>query len=542
MRKRLLYLFIFGWNVLSGQDFTSSNLPILVVDTQGEVIPDEPKIDVLLGVIYNGPGNINYLDDPFNEYDGWAGIERRGSTSQDIFPKTGYSLETREEDGENNNVSLLGLPDENDWVLHGPYSDKTLIRNVLAYELAGRIMDWAPRTRFCELVINGEYQGLFVLLEKIKRDNDRVDIAKLKEADISGDQLTGGYIIKLDKTTGATADGWQSLYKPIPGQDQVISFLYHEPEPDEIQPAQKYYIQYFMDAFEGNLLSDDFDDPVDGYSKYIDPASFVDFLIINEVSRNVDGYRLSTFFYKDRDSTDSRLKMGPVWDFNIAFGNAYYCGGESTEGFAFNFNEVCSGDFWLIPFWWDRLLEDSAFACSINNRWTDLRQDLFSTSSILEMVDSLVNTVGEAADRNFEKWPILGEEVWPNYFVGSTYQEEIDFLKSWLEQRLDFLDSGFESLCNATTLSPIPGAVPVRVAPNLTGGETVGFHFTLSRAAEIRFRIFDVSGKLIVDETTSFPDSGQKSLYWEPLVPAGTYLYQLDRNGEPLHAGKVVRY
>ncbi|MBR9922130.1 MAG: T9SS type A sorting domain-containing protein [Bacteroidetes bacterium] len=522
------------------QDFESSNLPILVVDTQGEEIPDEPKIDVLFGIIYNGPGVINHLDDPFNEYDGWAGIEKRGSTSQTIFPKVGYGLETRFADGSNNNVSLLGMPEENDWVLHGPYSDKTLIRNVLAYEMAGKIMAWAPRTRFCELVINGEYMGLYVLLERVKRDNDRIDIATLNPDDISGDQLTGGYVIKLDKETGSVSDGWPSLYKPIPGQDQTIFFQYHEPQADEIQPAQQGYIQQFMDAFEQNLQSADFADPEEGYAQFIDDSTFIDYLIINEIARNVDGYRLSTFLYKDRDSTDSRLKMGPVWDFNIAFGNANYCLGESTTGFAFDFNDVCSGDFWLIPFWWDRLMEDPDFNCQLYARWNDLRSGMFSDTEILELVDSLTTVIGDAAGRNFERWPVLGEAIWPNYYVGQTYENEIVYLRNWLVNRMAFLDDAFGTLCTST-LTPLPNPPAVRVAPNPTSDETVAFYFNINTSTQMYLRIYDISGRLVHDQLQTFDTPGNKIMEWDPKVPAGTYFYQIYRNGDPFYSGRLIR-
>jgi hypothetical protein len=150
------------------EPFTSSNLPVLVIDTQGEEIPDEPKIDGQLGIIDNGAGQLNALGDPFNGYNGQIGIELRGSSSL-FFDKKGYSVETRLSNGDNNNVPLLGMPQENDWILHGPYSDKSLMRNVLSFHIGRSMGQYAPRTRWCELVINGEYQGVYVLMEKIKR-------------------------------------------------------------------------------------------------------------------------------------------------------------------------------------------------------------------------------------------------------------------------------------------------------------------------------------------------------------------------------------
>ena len=171
--------------------FTSSNLPIFVINTNGQTIVNEPKIIVDLGIIYNGEGVRNNITDPFNHYNGKIGIEIRGASSQQ-YPKKQYGFETWDSSGEEIDVSLLGLPEESDWILYAPYADKSLMRNVLAYSLSNKIGRYASRSRFCELILNGEYMGVFVLFEKIKRDKHRVDISKLTEADTTGDALTGG--------------------------------------------------------------------------------------------------------------------------------------------------------------------------------------------------------------------------------------------------------------------------------------------------------------------------------------------------------------
>lgn len=172
----------------------TSNLPIVIINTQGLTIPDEPKMTAKMKIIYNGEGVINSISDSLYHYDGWIGIERRGSSTQQ-FQKKSYSLETRLESGENNNVELLGLPRENDWILYAPFSDKTLMRNALIFTLSNETGWYAPRTRFCEVILNDEYMGVYVFMEKIKRDRNRVDIAKLNPDDTEGDQLTGGYIM-----------------------------------------------------------------------------------------------------------------------------------------------------------------------------------------------------------------------------------------------------------------------------------------------------------------------------------------------------------
>lgn len=279
-------------------NFTDSNLPILVINTMGQEIPDDPKITAQMGIIHKGPGQRNYLTDPFNEYNGKIGIEIRGSSSQS-FPKKGYGLETWDAEGEDLDVSLLGMPKESDWVLHGPYSDKSLIRNALTYILAGRMMEYAPRVKMVELVINGEYMGVYLFTEKIKRDANRVNINKLDPDENQGDDLTGGYILKLDKTTGDNPMFplyFSSQYRAETPNFQEIKFLYEVPDPEDITQQQRDYVQESVDRFENALHGEDYLDPETGYKNHIDVQTFIDFLLVNEVSKNVDGYRLSTFF------------------------------------------------------------------------------------------------------------------------------------------------------------------------------------------------------------------------------------------------------
>ena len=149
------------------QAVASSNLPLIHITTS-LIIPDEPKVTALMKIIYNGPGKVNSLSDPATDYDGFIGIERRGSTSQDLSNKKPYGVELRDAQGNNLDTALLGMPREHDWILLAPYSDKTMMRDALAYILAGKMMDYAPRVRFCELYINNTYQGVYILTEKIK--------------------------------------------------------------------------------------------------------------------------------------------------------------------------------------------------------------------------------------------------------------------------------------------------------------------------------------------------------------------------------------
>ena len=178
---------------LSAQTFTSSNLPIVVINTNGQTILDDPKIMADMGIVYNGPGVRNNVTDAFNHYNGKIGIEIRGQSSQS-FPMKSYGFELWDNAGSSKSQSILGMPSESDWVLYAPYTDKTLMRNFLAYTMSREMGHWAANSRYVEVMLNNQYVGIYVLMEKVKRNNNRVSISKLNTTDISGDAVTGGYI------------------------------------------------------------------------------------------------------------------------------------------------------------------------------------------------------------------------------------------------------------------------------------------------------------------------------------------------------------
>lgn len=425
-------------------NFTSSNLPIFIIDTDGQPIPSDGKIDADLGVIYNGEGVRNFLTDPYNHYNGKIGIEIRGSTSQ-MFPKKSYAIETRDSLGNNLDFPLLNFPSESDWVLYAPYSDKSLIRDVIAYKLSNLMGHYSSRFKFCEVVLNDDYVGVYVLLEKIKRDKNRVDIKKLEPADSTGDALTGGYIVKIDKFDGENNDGWISPFPPFEGAWQRIPYQFHYPKPDSITTIQKFYIQKYISDFEALMYSGNYNQPDSGYYNLIDMKSAIDYTLINELAKNVDSYRLSFFMYKDRNSINDKLFFGPIWDYNIAFGNADYYEGGYSDGWMMNFlnsnMEFLYYDNFQVPFWWKKIFNDTAFQNSVNARWRELQPQILNPNFIDNFVDSLVIHLDESQQRNFERWQILGTYIWPNFFIGQTYQEEIDFLKSWIHERLQWMNN-----------------------------------------------------------------------------------------------------
>ena len=424
----------------TGEILPENRLPRVEINTNGAEIVDEPKINAQMHIKVND----------VNDYEGNIGIEIRGSSSQ-MFPKKQFGFETRDDMNEDLDVSLLGFPEEEDWILYAPYSDKTLFRNVLIYDLSRDMGRYASRVQFVDVYINDSYNGVYVLMEKLKRDVNRIDINKLKDDENSGEDLTGGYILKIDKadgggTTYTSVNSFTSPYAPNDsGGGQQIYFLYDTPDEEDITAEQRTYIQDYMADFENALAGNNFTDPDSGYLAYIETQSFIDFFLLNELANNVDGYRLSTWLVKDKNE---KLQMGPIWDFNLAFGNADYCSGGSNNVWAYKFNERCSGDFWQIPFWWDRLLEDPVFVAQLQSRWQELRSTVFSDTAIDQKIDSYLETLtlSGAIVENFQRWDVIGQYVWPNNFVGNSYNAELDYLRDWLFARLSWLDDAIMNL------------------------------------------------------------------------------------------------
>jgi hypothetical protein len=535
-----LFILLISFVSTAQVNFKSSNLPIVVIDTHGGTIVDEPKIDADMGIINNGTGAVNHVTDSFNDFNGKIGIELRGSSSQS-FPKKQFGIEIRNSAGASIDASLLGLPAKDDWVLFAAYDDKTLMRDALSYYLGRAQGRYASRARYCEVVINGAYQGVYVLLEKIKRDKNRVNISKLTTTDISGDNVTGGYIIKIDKTSGTGGAGWYSAVAPIGRSgNQSIYFQYEYPKETDITTEQKNYIKQYVDAFESALLSDNFRDPAQGYAKYIDVNSFIDFLIMMEVTKNPDGYRLSTFLYKDKDSKGGKLAMGPIWDFNEGFGNVDYCTQGNPEGFAINFNTICNGDYWLIPFWWNRLFKDEAFNKKISDRWTQLRNTTFKTETLLHQVDSISSLLSadSAQQRNFIKWPILGTYVWPNYYVGNSYAQEISWLKNWITQRMNWLDANLRSVSTAVEKqASLPG---ITAYPN-PFSSSITIEYAIEKPQEIQFEILTLAGERLDHFAQTHGEAGNYQWNYSLQAPAGCYILK-SQSGNRVTYTKLLKY
>lgn len=434
---------------LNETGFEDSAIPFVSISTNGNTIVNEPKVIADMNIYIN---QSLVLNTPI-------GIEFRGSTSLRLFEKKSYGVETRDAADEDIELEVLGFPEEEDWIFNGPYSDKTLFRNVLIFQISNQMGRYAPRTRFVELQVNNSYKGVYAFMEKIKRDGDRVDLETLTTADSNPALITGGYILKIDKTSGDTENddwpgdqayseflGFRSDFDPrgnlinVPPygtkQGSETYFLYEYPKNDNITDPQKAYIQQYISDFESALLGDNFSIGQRTYLDYIDRDSFVDFFILNELSANPDAYRLSTFMHKDRGG---KLTMGPIWDFNLAFGND---GRSQTQTWIYRYNEIAPNDLWLVHFWWTRLMEDPEFRSAIKARWNSLKPSLLNSNNISTMIDSHVQLLEEngALERNYDKWNVLGVPLPFNSFVGATYEEEVQYVKTWITDRIDWMD------------------------------------------------------------------------------------------------------
>ena len=398
---------------------SSSTLPIIVLDSLGQAIPDEPKITGLMGIIWNQTGGTNFVTDQFNDYDGKIGIEIRGQSSLN-WPKHQYGIEARNDDDEQIEISMLGLPAESDWVLNGPYSDKSLMRNAISYYTERQMIAYAPRTKFCEVILNGSYNGVYLLIEKLSRSKDRIDVEKLEPYQNTEPEISGGYILKRDKTWG---DPPTAFFDTANGA--TISYVY--PKYWDITSEQRTWILDYLNEFENAILSAPQNEVVDAAEEYVNVDSFVNNYVHVQFTRNIDGFRISSYMYKDRDK---KLFMSPQWDYNLSFGNANYLDGWMTSGWYVSYD----------PFWWREFLEDPNFITLCALRWIELRKNAFTTSNLLALVDSNVELLGDAADRNFTRWNILGTYIWPNWYVANTYEEEITWMKQWIEGRVDWLD------------------------------------------------------------------------------------------------------
>ncbi|MBK9014635.1 MAG: CotH kinase family protein [Saprospiraceae bacterium] len=521
---------LFDWSITFGPNpptpypFFSSTLPILKITTSGQVIPNELKINANLQIIDStgagGPGQTNFVNDTTTGYDGQIAIEQRGNSSG-WMPKKSYNFETQQADGSNLNAALLDMPAENDWALLANYSDKTLMRNFLAQTIFEKMGRYGPRMRHCELVVDGEYRGIYVLGERIKRDSQRVDIAKLDPDENMGEDVTGGYIIKIDWQNGANLGGFSSQFFQINNANNPLYYQFHYPKADEITPAQAGYIESYVDSFERAMKAPFFQDPDLGWRRFASEKSFTDFILLYELSNNVDAYWLSTFLHKDKNG---KLKAGPPWDFDLAFNNADYSDGSSTSGWR---HDWLANNTDLLPFYWQRIWQDTAFAQQAACRWQELREGALHPDSLSAIIAEKEAQLEGPQVENFSLWDIIGVWVWPNVQpLPQSYAEEIERLQGWVAARAAWMDAHLP----AGDCSPVVSAVgeaeggwsEASIAPNpfsssfrVNGPGRFDLRLTNSLGVVV-WQAFDLKNTATIDVETLPP-----GCYWLTAVSDG---------------------
>ncbi len=495
-----------------------SNLPIVVIDTFGGAIPPSGSTLLQLGASVfidtdNVTGRASIIGPA--DYAGRGGIRSRGNSSSG-FPKQQYKFETWDEDNIDLKTTLLGFPTESDWILHAPWSDRTLMRNHFIYNLSRDVGQYASRTKFFELYINqsgdptidaSHYLGVYVLMEKIKRDPKRVDIERVDPFDNNFPEVSGGYLFKKDWDD---REGFNtSIY------DDFLQYV--DPDGSELNQTQKDWVENWFTDFETALSGPGFADPINGYAKYIDCESFIEHHILVELSKNVDGFILSTYLYKDREK---KLVMGPIWDYNGALGGANYFCTYNEEGWHHMFDTVisCPADPDQGAFgadnpngyeWYKRLLFDPLiggsgdleFRLKYADKWFDLREDQLDLTKITTDIDNtaLLLTDNGAPDnpvvRNFATWDTLnGTDLWPDYLdddaLPHSYQDHVDWLKLWLTNRLAWMDGAIitgSTIGNGTAPGYAAAAPPVfkvnTVISNVNKHVNVGDSLTMELPA-----------------------------------------------------------
>lgn len=428
---------------------TTHDLPLLLIDGYGGGKPGRDYVDgaTMLFEPVGGTTSLNATPTLATR----SGYHLRGQSSA-TFPKAPYRLELWDNDDDDADYPVLGMPADSDWVLRGPYPDKALIRDAFMYGLGREIGKKAPRFAFVEFYHNvdsgpvsaADYQGVYLIVETIKNSKNRLDLKKLDEDDTTLPAISGGYIWKFDwmaaeepilPCTGPAATCWNYL--------ELV-----DPDPN---PQQRAWITQHIQAFHDNLHSANFADPQTGYRSYIDVRSFIDQMILNELSREMDSYVRSTHFYKDRDG---KIFSGPLWDFDLSFGVGGYFNNNQTSGWQYQQTRQPNTTDWFTM-----LLRDPAFVNELKARWQELRRGPLSNASLQSRIDTLAAPLGNAAQRNFQRWPILttrnvGPFITP---TAATWQGQVQQMRDWMIQRATWLDS---TAAWGGPVNPVPTTPP----------------------------------------------------------------------------------
>jgi hypothetical protein len=396
---------------LTVQNTNSTGLPVMKINTNNQGITStDIWVEAALYSIFDADG-VAVLN-------GETAIKGRGNSTWGM-PKKPYSLKL------SNKTSLLGMSEHKRWALLANYSDKTLLRTEVAFKM-GEILDnlaWTPRSVQVDLYLNDEYQGVYQLTEVIKIDENRVDIEEIKKS-----KPDKGYILEIDARRG-------ELFNFTTTRGVVFCCSDPDDELDKIINGTSITlfekIQADVQHAEDVLYSANFADPTEGYQKYLDIDSFIDWYLVSEIAKNTDAqFYLSVYMYYD--PVKAKYCMGPLWDFDLSSGNCDYADSRYAEG------------FWIKnSAWIARLFEDPYFVTRLKSRWNAKKAEL---GAIQGFIDTRSTYLNMAQKFNFSKWNILNVYVWPNVVVPGSYQGEIAYLKQWLNTRMAWLDTAINGL------------------------------------------------------------------------------------------------
>lgn len=387
------------------------NIPIVRIDTKGKPILD--KKNYVDGTISISDPEGLYSD--VYEFKADMGIRGRGNSTWS-FPKKPWKVKLDEK------ASLLGMPADKEWALLANYADRTLIRNIVAMKLSEICgFSWTPRMRSVEVYLNNEYQGVYTLCEHKKVSKDRVDIDVVGENDNSGDAVTGGYYLEIEEQQDETTCWWTSMGVPMMFSD-----------PEEPTAQQLAYVKDMFESFEQALWARNWSQ-TSGYPKYIDVDSFVDYYIVQELTKNIDGnLRKSSFITKERGK---KMEMYHLWDFDLTLGNCGYFWGNVGNG---------PENFWIrLDKWFPHLFNDPAFVQKVQKRWNELMPEF---SKIPDFIDEQALYLDKAQQRNFKVWSIWESVDWVYFPSLGSYEKEVDYLKEFYTERLQWLDRELNKL------------------------------------------------------------------------------------------------
>ncbi|MFF0721614.1 CotH kinase family protein [Micromonospora sp. NPDC003816] len=438
---------------------TAHDLPVVLIDSYGAGRPDREYIDAATMVFEPGGGTTSLAAAPTVATR--AGFRLRGQSSA-TFEKTPFRLEFWDNDDDDADYPVLGMPADSDWVLRGPFTDKALIREAFVYDLGREMGLPAPRYAFAEFYLNtdagpvgaDDYMGVYMLVETIKNSKNRLDLKQLRADDRTLPRITGGYIWKFE---------WMAAEEPIlpcTGPAATCWNYLEVADPSSLQPEQRDWLRNHIQEFHNVLRAPNFADPVSGYRAYIDVGSFIDQLIINELSREMDSYVRSAYFYKDRDT---KIFAGPLWDYDLSFSVGGFFANDQTAGWQHQqVRQPVAND------WFTQLLRDPAFVNEVRQRWQTLRRGLLSDASMQARITALSTPLANGAQRNFQRWPNLTTRM-VSFFVtptAPTWQGQVQVMRDWMLRRAAWLDS--TAGWGGTITTPPPTTPPPTTPPPTT--------------------------------------------------------------------------